>query len=89
MAKYKQYIICGVILLAAVLAAYIFGIVFYVKYFGELLNNGTFDAGLLLKFILFFIFGTLFGAGGLFLVIFFSIKGKKLDKQNALNKKQD
>ena len=85
MNNYKKYIVTGILLLVAAVVAYVFGIVFFFKYLDLLVNSGTIDVSYLLMYVLFLLFGTIFGAGGLFLVIFFSIK---LHKSAKLAQKQ-
>ena len=82
MAKYRKYINLGIVSLVLGSLLLIAFFVLYAFFFVELFLSDNFSVLLLVFGIVSVLLSALFLAGGLFLVIFFSIKGKKLDKRN-------
>ena len=90
MQKYRPYVILGSVLLGLSFLLIIFGIVKYITVLYDVLAD-TAMADIAISSLM-MIFGGIFFDGGLFLVIFFSIKGNKLDKrerEKALNSEQN
>jgi len=82
MAKYRKYINLGIVSLVLGSLLLISFFVLFAFFFVELFLSGNFSVLLLVLGIVSVLLSALFLAGGLFLVIFFAIRGKRLDKRN-------
>ena len=83
MAKYRKYINLGILCLALSGLFFIGFCVSYAFFLIDLLESSSLSILSLVLMIVSVVLFAILIQGGLFLVIFFSIKGKKLDKRNA------
>ena len=82
MSKYKKYINLGILCLVLSALFFIGFCVSYAFFLVDLLESSSFSVLSLVLMIVSVVLFAIFIQGGLFLIIFFSIKGKKLDKRN-------
>ena len=82
MKKFRLFIILGICALVASITLLVLGFALYPDVMVTAIKEHHVDISQIWIILVFLALGSVLGEGGLFLVIFFSIRGKLLDKRN-------